>query len=260
MGLWGLRRMWPWDTECLVGTRGGGMGREALLGLSVLGGLLVEIVSQVCVIPPPAPSLENRSRRRCLWCTGDQSVSRRCFLVLAPVLAPVGAPAGGTRSDAGCAGLRGMKRGWGDLAVLPQPSSTASKGPASLLPLCASVAERRSGVAFLLLCGITNDASLAMVTPHQAPVRAQASGSRCGYKASACPGSDPFPSLKHPGKKGQGALCSPPDPCSICFSISLVPSATAVIQSNLNSQGETPGQDLQLCGEVLLCLGLEGRE
>uniref|UniRef100_A0A8B9ZUQ8 G-protein coupled receptors family 1 profile domain-containing protein n=1 Tax=Anas zonorhyncha TaxID=75864 RepID=A0A8B9ZUQ8_9AVES len=50
----------------------------------------------------------------------------------------------------------------------------------------------------------------------------------------------------HPGKKGQEALCSPPDPYSICFSSSVIPSATARIQSNPNSQGEIPGQDLQL--------------
>lgn len=163
---------------------------------------------------------------------------------------------GHTQQDTGFTGLAGVKQGWGAPAVLPQPRSTASKGPASLLPLCGRGGG--SGGAFLLLCGTAHDDSLALVAPHQAPVRAQASGSRCGYKASACSGLDPFPSLKHPGKKGQEALCSPPDPYSICFSSSVIPSATARIQSNPNSQGEIPGQDLQLHGE--LCLGLEGRE
>lgn len=45
------------------------------------GNLLVEIT-----VLKMSPGLENRSRRRQWWCTGDWGVSRRCFLVLVPLL------------------------------------------------------------------------------------------------------------------------------------------------------------------------------
>lgn len=81
VGLWGSCKMWPWDIECLVGTKGGDMGKGGILYESctfevvpALRSLLVEIV-----FLKKSPRLENRSRRRQWWCTGDLAISRRCF-------------------------------------------------------------------------------------------------------------------------------------------------------------------------------------